>query len=142
MILYAENLRKKKPTVGFEPARARSLYGAHLRVTAIRSFHESQLWIFEYSYSACARTHGKCLFGGAPRAARRARAGACWLSVLKRRENGSHARADGGSMGPSTLDRENGDVQSSVRSRRISRGRHCVPRSTVRASKSMDRACS
>jgi len=42
--------------------------------------------------------------------------------------NGRSARADDASMFPSTLDRENGGVQSSVRSFQISRGRLSVPR--------------
>ena len=48
--------------------------------------------------------------------------------VLERGKNGRRARADVGRMGPSALDRENSGARSSVRSRGISRGRHCVPR--------------
>jgi hypothetical protein len=33
--------------------------------------------------------------------------GGAWLRVLKRTKNGQSSRADGGSMGPSALDREN-----------------------------------
>jgi hypothetical protein len=43
-------------------------------------------------------------------------------------KNGQGTHADGGSMAPSGLDRENGGDQSSVRSRQISRGRLAVPR--------------
>jgi hypothetical protein len=50
------------------------------------------------------------------------------LGVLKRTKNGQSARADGGSMGPSALDRKSGDAQTRVRSGQISRGRLRVPR--------------
>ena len=96
-----------------------------------RTFHGSLHWILSIDIQH-ARAQGRtlanaCSSAGAARAAARA-GSSCWLSAPKRRENGRDARADGRSMGPSTLDRENGDVQSSVRSRRVSRGRRCVPR--------------
>ena len=42
-------------------------------------------------------------------------------------KNGHSAHADAGSIGPGALDRENGAVQSAVRSHKISRCRCCVP---------------
>ena len=42
-------------------------------------------------------------------------------------ENGHSARADAGRIGPSALDRENGAVQSAVRSHKSSRCQCCVP---------------
>ena len=126
-------LEKKRSTMWDSNPRAPAVvYGARLRVTAgVFMIHQCGFLSnsIQTSQHARGRMANACSARAAPRAARRARAGACWLSVLKRRENGSHARADGGSMGPSTLDRENGGVQSSVRSRHFSRGRHCVPRS-------------
>ena len=63
------------------------------------------------------------LAGGAP-----PRAIHAGLGALKRTKNGHSSRADGVSIGPSALDRENGAVQTCVRSGQISRGRLSVPR--------------
>eukprot|EP01044_Picomonas_judraskeda_P007287 COSAG03_NODE_776_length_5903_cov_20.293763_4_plen_181_part_00 len=62
---------------------------------------------------------------------RRAIASACsdgCLGALKRTKTGQSTHADGGSMGPSALDREIGATRSSVPGRQISRGLRCVPR--------------
>ena len=45
-----------------------------------------------------------------------------------RTKNGQSSRADGGSMGPNALDRENRDAYTCVRSGQSSPGRRCVPR--------------
>ena len=56
------------------------------------------------------------------RAIRRRRRGSA------RTKNGQSSHADGGSMGPNALDRENRDAQTCVRSGQISPGRRCLPR--------------
>ena len=128
-VLYVKMLAKG--TCGVR-TRARSQSDA-VPITGVyrRTFHESLHWILRIDIQharaqAVAHWQSNACSAGAARAARAG--SSCWLSAPKRRENGRDARADGRSMGPSTLDRENGDVQSSVRSRRVSRGRRCVPR--------------
>jgi hypothetical protein len=74
--------------------------------------------LFEATRSAAAGAARAATHCGGPGSERRA--------GVKRTKNGQSSRADGGSMGPNALDRENGAVQSSVRSRHISRGRCCV----------------
>ena len=68
------------------------------------------------------------MIGEALRRAADRRAIHAGLGALKRTENGHSARADAVSMGPSALYRENGAVQTCVRSGQISRGRLSVPR--------------
>ena len=68
------------------------------------------------------------------RAIRRRRRGSA------RTKNGQSSRADGGSMGPNALDRENRDAQTCVRSGQISPGRRCVPRQWQCHQKSFTRA--